>query len=671
MRRILKIKDNNVPTKRTDGDEPDRNQKNKNYNIFPIKDACFIASIYGTIGFLWVILSDEVLIKFFRDAKHYQQAQTYKGWFYVIINVIVLFLLVKQRSVRMKKALSDLNRIYEELQNTCSELVSMERELSDQKVFNEKIFTESHVIMGTWDENGIIKRLNPYALELFGYCEEEIIGRNWRDFLSGENKSEMVEVYELIRKGNHIKNHESQFITHDKRRLDIIWNSGLLKYNKNTEILSVGTDITERKLLEEKLKEAAYYDNLTGLYNRNMIEEEAKKRIQNNEEFALIYMDIDNFKQVNDTLGHTAGDKFLQYLADKLRNTIKCNQRIARLCGDEFAIIYPFANQEDIERELQILTNDFGKSWEIENHEFFLTVSTGVSIYPKDCSDLITLFRNADIAMFKAKREGKGRYVFYSEDIMQLYAENNKLANKLKYALDNSELILNYQPQYNLETGKITGLEVLVRWIHDNKFIPPSKFIPIAEETGQIYEIEYWIIESSLRQKKIFETMGNYDMTISINLSSKSLCSDINFNNLEKIFLSYDVDYSHIIVEITETAIISDIHFAVNRLKKLRDLGVKIALDDFGTGYSSLTHLKELPIDIVKLDRSFIQSIEEDGKDAMIIKSILYLALDLNYEVVAEGIETEGQLEFLKKYKCQTGQGFLLSRPVPIESIVF
>lgn len=660
----------------------------ENHFILPFKEALIIAGIYGIFGFLWIMLSDEILMTFIKDVNKYKQAQTFKGWFYVIINILLLFYLVLKRSVRIMNALVDLHTTYDELQSTYEELVSIEDELTDQKKFNEKIFMESHVIMGTWDKEGRIIRLNPYGQKVLGYSEEELINQKWSDlFISENNKSNIYNNYDRISHGSQIRNHESQFITKDEKKIDIIWNSSLLNYsNKASEVLSIGADITERKRLEEKLKEAAYYDRLTGLPNRLLFERTVKKLIDRNIEIALVYIDIDNFKQVNDTLGHSAGDKFLTYLADKLQALMRRKGMIARLSGDEFAIVYEECPKEELDTELSKLTEEFKKSWEISGFEFFLTASMGISIFPTDCKDVTTLIKNADVAMYKAKKDGKSRFVFYTDDIMKDNTENIMLANQLKHALVNKELILYYQPQYSLESGKITGLEVLVRWIHEGRFIPPSKFIPIAEDTGQIYELEYWIIESAIQQKKTFENMGNYDITISINLSSKSLCSDTGFRNLEELFMSYEVDYSHVIIEITETAIISDVDFAVKQLNKLRKLGMKVALDDFGTGFSSLIHLKELPIDLVKLDRSFIQSIEEDSKDAagsqteekalsskdaMIIKAILYLALDLNYEVVAEGIETTSQLEFLKKYKCRTGQGYLLSKPVPIENVPF
>lgn len=258
---------------------------------------------------------------------------------------------------------------------------------------------------------------------------------------------------------------------------------------------------------------------------------------------------------------------------------------------------------------------------------------------------------------------------FLVDNVLKGNLDDISLALELEYAIENKELMLYYQPQFNICSGEIFGVEALVRWYCVEKgFIPTAKFIQIAEESGQIYKLEKWIIETALQQKMIFE-IEEKDIAVSINLSAKTLSNEIYFKDLEHIFDVRDVDYSHITIEITETAIISDIDFAVERLKILKQYGMKIALDDFGTGYSSLTHLKELPIDIVKLDGSFIRCIEKKDKDALIIKSILSLANDLNYEVVAEGIETKEQLEYLIMCNCRTGQGYLMSKPLPIEEL--
>ena len=645
----------------------------KNCDVMPDKESFIIASIYGLFGLLWITLSDHILSLIVHSLTLYKQFQTYKGWIYVLITIGLIYSLVYKRSSMVRNAMIKMSYAYEELQTTYEELVATEADLMDQRRFNEQIFTDANVIIGTWDEQGRLTSLNPYGQNLFGYTPEEVLGEKWLDlFIQEENKANMINNFKRIQQGQQQPNHESQFISKNNKKLDIIWNNSLLYFqNKTSEVLSIGTDITARKKLEEQLKEIAYYDVLTKLPNRILLEDEVNKLIVRNESFVMIHMDLDNFKQINETLGHTIGDMFLQYISKKLCEIIKFPNRVARLGGDEFAIILmqPIMRDE-IEKELISVIKDLGRSWEYNQYEFFISSSMGISIFPKDGMDYSTLFKNADVAMYQAKKEGKSRCIFYSEEILIDNIDNIKLANQLQYAIKNRELTLYYQPQFSLSTGKLTGVEALVRWFHPEMgFIPPDRFIPIAEETGQIYEIEKWIINTALHQKVLFEQDGRADIDLSINLSSKALASEINFYTVEKLFSSYDIDYSHITVEITETAIISDIATAVDRLKKLKQLGMKIALDDFGTGYSSLIHLKELPIDIVKLDRSFIMDIEEDSKNAMIIKAILYLTKDINYEVVAEGIESLKQLEYLKKYKCQTGQGFLMSKPITIEDL--
>lgn len=647
--------------------------KNKRYNVKPNKEALIVAGVYGVFGLLWISLSDTLLDLLVKDIERYKQIQTYKGWIYVLITIVLIYLIVRKRSGLVRKAMQEMFHAYNELQFTCEELVATEEELKDQKKLNENIFEDAKVIIATWNEEGQVTRLNPFGQELFGYTEEEIFNKKWIDLaVSEQNLSKNANNFNRISQGLQQRNYENKFYTKDKRKIDIIWNNSVLNYqNKPSEILTIGTDITQQKILEEKLRAVAYYDSLTGLPNRVMIEDEVDAFIESKVPFAIFHINIDNFKQINDTLGHAFGDQFLIFIANKLRETIRWPNIVARLSADEFAIIYgPIGQKNVIEKELALLIQNMGKSWEVNHHEFFITSSIGISLFPVDGCDSSELFRKADVAMAQAKKEGKGRFIFYYDDIMEVNVENIKLANQLQYAIKNKELVLYYQPQFNLASGEITGLEALVRWIHPEiGFIPPAVFIPIAEDTGQIYEIERWIIETALKQKQTFEQNGMADLAISINLSSRALSGVMNFKGLEQLFAAYHVDYSKITIEVTETAIISDMGFAVERLKKLKQFGMKIALDDFGTGYSSLIHLKELPINTVKLDRDFIKNIEKDSKAALIIKAILYLTLDLDYEVVAEGIETQEQLEYLKKYKCQTGQGYLMSKPIPIAEI--
>lgn len=422
---------------------------------------------------------------------------------------------------------------------------------------------------------------------------------------------------------------------------------------------------------EEKLLNTIYFDSLTELSTRIGIEVEMENFLENNIPFAFVHIDFDNFKYINETLGHSAGDQFLKEMGIRLKELKSDSFIVGRLSGDEFGIILKDVNSIKILKEqIDNINKLLGKKWTIGDYEFFTSASMGISVFPKDGSSKIEIFRSADLAMSRAKKEGKGRGIFYTGEILESNSEKIKISNQIQHAIEKKEFILYYQPQIYLNTGEIKGFEVLIRWNNPfSGFISPALFIPIAEETGQIFAIEKWIINNALKQKKILENKGYEHLDLSINLSSKTLMSNLNFHELEDILDENKVDYSHITLEVTETAIISDIEMAISRLLRLKRYGLKIALDDFGTGYSSLTYLKKMPIDTIKLDRSFVKSIEENDADTYIIKSILYLALDLKYNVVAEGIETEEQYRFLEKNNCESGQGFLMSKPVPIEDV--
>lgn len=423
----------------------------------------------------------------------------------------------------------------------------------------------------------------------------------------------------------------------------------------------------------EKVQYLAYYDTLTGLPNRAKFEIEVSKRICINKEghsFSIAYMDIDNFKNINDSMGHQIGDKFIIYLGECLKTEVTEPNFVARLGGDEFAILYLNISQKELLSNLDIIIKRINKSWSVENHQFYISMSIGVVSYPEDGIDSTVLLKKADIAMYCAKREGKNRVLIYTEGIKEINSRNLEIINDLQYGIDEEQFILYYQPQLNLGTGKITGMEALVRWIHPKEgFIPPGDFIPLAEESGLIYKLERWIVAKALEQKKNWEEQGFNDLIMSINLSGKTLTSGVNFGELELIIDSISVDFSNVVIEITETASISDVDIVIKHLNRLKQRGIKIALDDFGTGYSSLNYLKKFPIDIIKLDRSFIDAIHEDGIDTLLIKNILSLAHDLKFEVIAEGIETKDQLEFLKMCYCESGQGYLFGKPLSEENM--
>ena len=423
----------------------------------------------------------------------------------------------------------------------------------------------------------------------------------------------------------------------------------------------------------EKIKFLAYYDTLTGLPNRFKFESEVNSLIEAtglDGKFIIVDIDIDNFKNINDTMGHQVGDLFLSYFTDRLKEEITKPAFLSRIGGDQFKVIFFNMTKEEVLFKLEAIKQKLTRSWTIENIQFYISFSIGIVEYPEDGVNTISLLKNVEIALHTAKREGKNRIVTYKKDIEESNVKLLTTIDLLQCAIEEEQFELYYQPQFDLKTNEIVGVETLVRWIHpEYGFIPPVEFIPIAEETGQIYRLEQWIIDKAMKQKKQWETEGFEDVVMSINLSGKTLTSSINFKEVEGIIKNSGVRFDEIIIEITETASMSDMDIVIKHLNELRKIGVRIALDDFGTGYSSLNYLKLFPINYIKLDRSFINAINDNEVNMLLIKNILALAHDLEFEVVAEGIETMEQLEFLQKHLCETGQGYLFSKPVPIDQM--
>jgi diguanylate cyclase (GGDEF)-like protein/PAS domain S-box-containing protein len=654
----------------------DKKKRNKSWPSVPYNESVMISLIYAVFGVLWILLSDNFLEYIIPDIGRYKHFQTYKGWFYILITTLMLYLLIRRRMRLLKQENRKTVIAYEKLRLAHEELIATKSELDYQILLTDSIINEAPVFIVTHDENRIISH-NPLAQKISGYTREELNEKNWIELLVPEEYRDAVrKIYKKIREERKSYNYEFPIITKDGTAVNVLWNSNLLSHNSDTKdscFVTFGTDINERKRYEEKVKQLAFFDTLTGLPNRTMFENEINKYLSLNRpdtNFMIAYIDIDNFKNINDSMGHQVGDLFLTYLGERLKAEAHESDFIARLGGDEFAILFLRTSRDEVIRKINAIMQRVNRTWTIENHQFYISMSVGVVEYPSDGNTTTTLLKNADIAMYSAKREGKNRVLFYKEDISVDIAQHLKMINDLQYGIDGEQFVLYYQPQYSLESGNIIGAEALVRWVHPGEgFIPPGEFIPLAEESGQIYRLERWIMANALRQKKEWEDRGFRELVMSINLSGKTLTSNINFKEIEQIIAKNRVDYSGVVIEVTETASISDVGIVINHLNILRKWGIKIALDDFGTGYSSLNYLKMFPINIIKLDRSFINAINENGIDTLLIRNILSLARDLQFEVVAEGIETREQLEFLKKYFCEIGQGYLFSRPLPIERL--
>lgn len=435
--------------------------------------------------------------------------------------------------------------------------------------------------------------------------------------------------------------------------------------------ICVFSDITYKKRSEEELIRLANIDALTGLPNRSLFLDRLSHAIaharRNSGMFALLFIDLDNFKNVNDTLGHSMGDKMLINIAKRLRSCVRDVDTVARLGGDEFTVILENIHNTN---EVGICANKvlkrLSQSMEIDGTLLKSTPSIGIGMYPAHGQDKESLLKNADLAMYSAKEKGKNNYQFFTEDMTSLAMERISIENKLREAIELNQLTLFYQPKVYSVNGEITGFEALVRWIHpEDGMISPGAFIPVAEETGLILSLGDWILEEAIRQASEWSKIAENECQIAINISAKQFMSETFPQRVESLLRQYQVEPGLIELEITEGTLMENMNHTVESLMTLRDMGLHISLDDFGTGYSSLSYLKEFPVNVLKIDQSFVRDVTTDPSDASIVASIITLAHNLGLNVVAEGCETIDQLKFLRAYHCEQVQGYLFSRPLP------
>ncbi len=438
-----------------------------------------------------------------------------------------------------------------------------------------------------------------------------------------------------------------------------------------SKTVSLSLEVEKRKEAERQLVHQAYHDGLTNLPNRNLfldrLEQEIKQARRSQKLLAVIFLDLDNFKKINDSLGHAAGDQVLVNMAEKLKNNLREVDTIARLGGDEFTLLLgSFKNTQDINSTIDKIFNRMQISINLDNKELFITSSMGISIYPNDGKSANTLLRNADAAMYKAKDEGRNGYQFYTQDMTERAIERVSMEANLRRALEKEEFVVYYQPQFNTNPKKLIGMEALVRWVHPEMgLVSPAKFIPLAEETGLIVELDRWVMRTALTQISTWLKQGLNPGRLSLNLAMKQLQQNDFIDMIEATLRDTDCKPESLTLEVTESQIMIDPEKAINILWKISDMGIEIAVDDFGTGYSSLTYLKRFPVDKLKIDQSFIRDIPDDEDDAAIVQAIIALSKSLKMSVIAEGVETETQKDFLLQDGCSQIQGYLYGRPMP------
>lgn len=454
--------------------------------------------------------------------------------------------------------------------------------------------------------------------------------------------------------------------------LFILWNKRLKsEVNKRTkELQSANKDLL---LHQKKIHNLAYYDSITSLPNRlhltETLNEVLNEATKDNSTFALLYFDLDRFKQINDTLGHDFGDRVLDLVGKRISRLIRKSDALARIGGDEFLVLISGIKSEN---EAVLLANriieDFKKPFIVSTYSLYLTTSIGIAIYPEAGETNQALMKNADIAMYKAKDIGGNSYYIYSKELSEMEMDNLILINQLRQAEHNNELRLFYQPIIDIETGDIVGMEALIRWEKPEEgIVSPARFIPLAEETGLIIPIGEWVLRTACIQQKDWVNKGYKTIRVSVNISAKQFQKHDFVETVLMIINETGIDPNYLVLEITESTAIIDIEYTLIKLKKLKTLGIHISIDDFGTGYSSLHKLREMSVDELKIDKSFIKDINLDIKKEKIAKAIIILANELNLKVIAEGVETKEQLEFLKKNGCNRAQGFYYSKPVPPE----
>ncbi|MDJ0729086.1 MAG: EAL domain-containing protein [Crocosphaera sp.] len=434
-------------------------------------------------------------------------------------------------------------------------------------------------------------------------------------------------------------------------------------------------DITQRKKAENELKYRAFHDALTGLPNRTFFDQHISLMIKNSERhnqlFAILFVDIDSFKNINDTLGHSIGDRILKCFAQRLTSQVRNSDIVCRWGGDEFVVLLSeLENPDQAAKFSQRLLQTFEHPLNVEGHQIYLKCSVGIAIYPEDGQESEILLKHADAALYRTKESGRNHFQFYNPKMSLEIAENFALENQLHQAIKNGELILHYQPQINIKTGKVYGLEALIRWKNPKLgLIRPDKFIPLAEKTGLILPMGEWILKTACQQNKKWQKMGLPPVRVAVNLSAQQLQQPNLIETVENTLESVGLEPKWLELEVTESILMENVTLASQTLHELRHMGVYISMDDFGTGYSSLGYLKKFPFDTLKIDQSFVRELNQSPEDLSIISAIMTLSRGFNMRVIAEGVENQEQLNLLQQLDCEEMQGYFFSHPLSPEEI--
>ncbi|PLX83727.1 MAG: GGDEF domain-containing protein [Desulfuromonas sp.] len=552
-----------------------------------------------------------------------------------------------------------------------------EKALQESELRFRALYEQAPLAYQSLDNDGCFIEVNQAFLSMLGYTREEVIGRYFSEFMTPESARKQVKALPQFLETGVIDGVEFSLLDKggEEMIVSVVGRVGTDGQGCFKQTHCILHNITERKRTEQKIEQLAYYDGLTELPNRALLRDRLHQVLaqakRDASQVAILFLDLDRFKQVNDTQGHAVGDELLKMVADRLRSCVRSTDTVARLGGDEFVVVLTsITKMHDVTAMARKILDELCRPFSLIGVEIHSSGSIGVALYPSDGEDEETLLKNADTAMYAAKDHGRNNYQFFSEEMNRKAVERLAMENYLREALELDQLSLHYQPQLDLETGRMTGMEALLRWNHpDLGMISPATFIPLAEESGLIVPIGEWVLRSACRQAKAWQDNGCHVPRVAVNLSARQFGQPNLAASVDQILQETGLDPDCLELELTESGILESASDAILTLTDLKVRGIHLAIDDFGTGYSSLSYLKNFPIDRVKIAQTFVRDIPQDQDDAAIVEAVIMMAKSLRLRVIAEGVETKEQLAFLRERGCNEMQGYYFSRPLTVDAM--